>query len=129
MNFNAMATSGISLIAIHVSMILLLIQGWMKHNELDLKIQDCRYAYQSYQHLLSDIRETIRRGEFNTWSALLTQMNNIDSYVVDTSPIVDKFLTKYGKHFTGLIEWNLAFLSYKVISRYINPIKIKNQFP
>ena len=103
MNFNAMATSGISLIAIHVSMILLLIQGWMKHNELDLKIQNYRYAYQSYQHLLNNIKEFMRSGEFNR-SALLTQMNNIDSYVVDSSPIADKFLTKYDKYFTGLNE-------------------------
>ena len=33
-----------------------------------------------------------------------TQMNNVDSFVVDTSPIVDKFLTNYDKYFTGLIE-------------------------
>ena len=46
---SSLATGGISLIAI--STLALLIQGWMKHKDLDLNIQNCVYAYQSYQHL------------------------------------------------------------------------------
>ena len=51
---SSIASGGISLIAI--STIALLIQGWMKHKDLDLKIQNCTYAYQSYQHLLNTIK-------------------------------------------------------------------------
>ena len=47
---SAIATSEISLVAISTTA--LLIQGWMKHKNLDLKIQQCTYAFQTYQHLL-----------------------------------------------------------------------------
>ena len=39
---SSIASGGISLIAI--STMALLIQGWMKHKDLDLKIQNCTYA-------------------------------------------------------------------------------------
>ena len=50
---SSIATGGIALVAI--STVALLIQGWMKLKNLDLKIQNCTYmyAYQSYQHLLN----------------------------------------------------------------------------
>ena len=60
---SSIASGGISLIAI--STVALLIQGWMKHKDLDLKIQNCTYAYQSYQHLLNEIKEIMRSGKFD----------------------------------------------------------------
>ena len=39
---SSLATGGISLVAI--STVSILIQGWMKHKDLDLKIQNCTYA-------------------------------------------------------------------------------------
>ena len=93
---SAVATSGVSLIAI--STVSVLIQGWMKHKDLDLKIQDCAYAYQSYQHLLNEIKDIMRSGDFNP-SCLYNNMSNIDNYVTDNSPIVDKYLQKYNDRF------------------------------
>ena len=93
---SAVATSGVSLIAI--STISLLIQGWMDHKDIDLKIQNCVYAYQSYQHLLNAIKDMMRAGNFNI-SSLHTFMNNVDNYVTDNSPVVDKFLLKYDNIF------------------------------
>ena len=89
---SAIATSGISLVAISTTSVI--IQGWMKHKNLDLKIQNCIYAYQSYQHLLNSIKDTMRGGDFQQ-NILHTMMNSIDNYVCDNSPIVDKFLQKY----------------------------------
>ena len=60
---SSIATGGIGLIAI--STVALLIQGWMIHKDLDLKIQSCTYAYQSYQHLLNSIKDMMRSGDFN----------------------------------------------------------------
>ena len=60
---SSIATGGISLITI--STVALLIHGWIKHKDLDLKIQNCTYAYQSYQHLLNEIKDIMRSGEFN----------------------------------------------------------------
>ena len=95
---SSIASGGISLIAI--STLALLIQGWMSHKNLDLKIQNCIYAYQSYQHLLISIRDMMRVGDFNQSSIHVT-MKNIDDYVTDNSPIVDKYLLKYDEKFTS----------------------------
>jgi len=94
---SAVATSGIALIA--VSTLSLLIQGWMKHKNIHLKIENCVYAYQSYQHLLNAIKDTMRGGNFKP-SCLRITMNIIDNYVADNSPIVDKFSLKYDNIFT-----------------------------
>ena len=74
----------------------------MKHKDLDLKIQNCTYAYQSYQHLLNAIKDTMRCGDFNTCFIHIT-VRTIDDYVTDNSPIVDKFLLKYDKKIHLLI--------------------------
>ena len=94
---SSVATGGISLITISTTA--LLIQGWMKHKDLDLKIQNCIYAYQSYQHLLNQIKDIMRSGNFNS-SHIYNTMKNIDDYVTDNSPIVDKYLLKYDEKFT-----------------------------
>ena len=93
---SSVATGGVSLVAISTAA--LLIQGWMKHKDLDQKIQNCIYAYQSYEHLLSDIRTMLRRGEIDH-SFLFNKMCNIDDYVTDNGPIVDKYLTQYENDF------------------------------
>ena len=93
---SSIATGGVSLVAISTAA--LLIQGWMKHKDLDQKIQNCIYAYQSYEHLLSDIRTMLRRGEIDH-SFLFNKMSNIDDYVTDNGPIVDKYLIQYNKDF------------------------------
>ena len=94
---SSVATGGVSLVAISTAA--LLIQGWMTHKDLDQKIQNCIYAYQSYEHLLNDIRSMFRRGDID-YSFLFNKMCNIDDYVTDNAPIVDKYLIKYDKKFT-----------------------------
>ena len=94
---SAIATSGISLVAISTTSVI--IQGWMKHKNLNLKIQNCTYAYQSYQHLLNTIKDMMRGGDFQP-NILHTMMNTIDNHVTDNSPIIDKFLQKYDKNMT-----------------------------
>ena len=95
---SSIATGGISLITISTTA--LLIQGWMKHKALDLKIQNDTYAYQSYQHLLNEIKDMMRSGNFNS-SHIYNTMKNIDDYVTDNSLIVDKYLIKYNEIFTA----------------------------
>lgn len=94
---SSLATGDISLIAI--STVALFIQSWMEHRDLDLKIQNCAYAYQSYQHLLNAIKDTMRGGDFKP-SCIHITMRNIDDYVTDNSPVVDKYLLKYDEKFT-----------------------------
>ena len=92
----SIATGGVSLVAI--STVSLLIQGWMKHRNLDLKIQNCTYAYQSYQHFLIAIKDILRSGNFET--SIYDMLKGIDDHVADVTPIVDKFLVKYDEKFT-----------------------------
>lgn len=90
------ATGGIALVA--VSSVAMLIQGWMAHESLDMKIQNCTYAYQSYDHLLIIIKDALRSGDFNR-DEIYNSMNNIDNFVTDISPVVDKYFKKYNKKF------------------------------
>ena len=41
----------------------------------------------------------MRSGEFNT-SHIYDTIKNIDDYVADNSPVIDKYLTKYDEKFT-----------------------------
>ena len=93
---SSIATGGIALVAI--STVALLIQGWMKHKDLDLKIQNCTYTYQSYQHLLNQIKDMMRSGNFNS-SHIYNTMKYTDDFVSDNSPVVDKYLIKYDEIF------------------------------
>ena len=94
---SSISTGGIGLIAISTGA--LLIQGWLQHQNLDLKIQNCIYAYQSYIHILHTLKFILRTGEFNLSNILIT-MKNTDDYISDNSPIVDKYMVKYDKIFT-----------------------------
>ena len=95
---SAIATGGIALVAVTSGALLIL--SWMTHQSLDMKIQSCTYAYQSYNHLLIMIKDALRSGEFNR-DELLNSMNNVDGYVTDNSPVVDKYYRKYNKKFTA----------------------------
>ena len=90
------ASGGIALIAVSAGA--LIIQGWMKHQNLDLKIYNCQYAYQSYNHLLIQIKDAMRTGNFEK-DGLISSMNNVDCYITDNSPPVDKYLRKYSDKF------------------------------
>ena len=93
---SAIATGGISLVAI--STVALLVKGYMEHQNLDIKIQTCTYAYQSYQHLLIMIKN-VMSGAFHKES-LINSMANIDNFVTDNSPVVDNFFKKYDEKYS-----------------------------
>ena len=71
----------------------------MKHKDFDLKIKQCEYAFQTYQHLLNEIRLMMRSGDCDLNTLRLT-LNHTDDFIVDNAPIVDKFLHKYYEKFT-----------------------------
>ena len=93
---SSIASGGVSLIAI--STVALLIQGYIKHKKLDLKIHNCIYAYHSYQHLLITLKDNMRCGN-KDYSHIHIMMNNIDNYVTDNSPVIDKYHKKYDMKF------------------------------
>ena len=92
---SAVVTGGIALVAI--STCALLIKLYMDFQSLDLKIQNCTYAYQSYQHLLNSIKDMLRSGDFQP--SFHAELKNVDDFVTDVCPSVDKFYTKYNDKF------------------------------
>ena len=92
---SAVVTGGIALVAI--STCALLIKSYMDFQSLDLKIQNCTYAYQSYQHLLNSIKDMLRSGDFQP--SFHTELKNVDDFVTDVCPSVDKFYAKYNDKF------------------------------
>ena len=74
---SAIATSGISLVAISTTA--LLIQMYIKHKNIDMKIKSYQNAYKSYDHLLNDIKNSLRAGHFNR-DNLTLKMTTFDKY-------------------------------------------------
>lgn len=70
----------------------------MEHQNLEIKIQNCQYAFQSYNHLIIMIKDAMRSGNFNC-DIFITTMHNVDNYVTDNTPIVDKYFKKYDAKF------------------------------
>ena len=92
---SAVVTGGIALVPI--STCALLIKSYMDFQSLDLKIQNCTYAYQSCQHLLNSIKDMLRSGDFQP--SFHTELKNVDDFVTDVCPSVDKFYAKYNNKF------------------------------
>ena len=90
-------TSGLSLIAI--SSVAIFIQGYLEHKNYNFEIRDCEYAYHSYEHLLITIKNILRSGIYDSTS-LYHQMAGMDNYIIDNSPVIDKYLAKYDKIFS-----------------------------
>ena len=94
---SALATSGISLVAI--SGVSVLIQCYMKHKDVVIKLDQWRYAFQTYGYILNDIRDVLRSGEFNKQDFYCKMQHN-DDFTLDNSPIVDKYYRRYNEKFT-----------------------------
>ena len=60
---SSIATSGASLLAI--SSVSVLIQAYMKHKNIEIKLYQCQYAFKTYGHLLNEIKEIMRNGHFD----------------------------------------------------------------
>ena len=65
---------------------------------LKKKLNQCQYAFQTYGHLLNEIKDCLRSGEFNSQEFYKMQLT--DDFILDNSPIIDKWVKKYDKLFT-----------------------------
>ena len=62
----------------------------MDYKNVHNNIISCRYVYQSYQHLMIQIKTALRLGRYDR-EHLVNCINNVDNYIIDTCPVVDKF--------------------------------------
>ena len=60
-------------------------------------MNNCKYAYQSYQHLMIRIKPALRLGQFNSQN-LVNAISNLDNFIVDICPLVDKYKKDYYKN-------------------------------
>ena len=70
----------------------------MDYKNVHINIISCQYAYQSYQHLMIQIKTALRLGRYNR-EHLVNCINNVDNYIIDTCPVVDKFKKEYERKF------------------------------
>ena len=58
----------------------------------------CQYAFQTYGHLLNEIKEITRNGHFDR-DDLTNKLTQNDDFILDNSQIVDKWGDKYDKKY------------------------------
>ena len=76
------------------------IETLMDYKNVHNNIITCKYAFQSYQHLMIQIKTALRLGRYDR-EHLVNCINNVDNYIIDTCPLVDKFKKKYQKKLTS----------------------------
>ena len=62
------------------------------------KIEMCKFAYTSYEKVLTDIRSFMRGLEYND-KGFLDYVKVLDEIIIDMCPLTDKFEKKYNKVF------------------------------
>ena len=81
-----------------ISSVSVIIQAYMKHKKVEIKLYQCQYAFQTYGHLLNEIKEIMRNGHFDR-DDLTNKLTQNDDFILDNSPIVDKWGNKYDKKY------------------------------
>ena len=59
----------------------------------------CKFAYTSYQKILTDIRSYLKGIEFNE-QQFLDYVKTTDEIIIDMCPLADKYEKKYNKQIT-----------------------------
>ena len=92
-------TAAVSLIAVSAASVL--IEVYVKHKNVE-KLNQCQLPFQTNGHLLNEINDCLRSGVFNAQEFYI-KMQFTDDFILDNSPIVDKWVTKYDKLFNFFI--------------------------
>ena len=77
----------------------LLIESLLDYKNVNENMNNCKYAYQSYQHLMIQIKTALRLGQYNNQN-LVNSIANLDNFFVDVCPLVDKYKKDYYKKYS-----------------------------
>ena len=77
----------------------LLIEILLDYKNVNENMNNCKYAYQSYQHLMIRIKTALRLGLYNSEN-LVNSIANLDNFCVDICPLVDKYKKDYYKKYS-----------------------------
>ena len=96
----AIAGGGIASVIVSGSVltIILLIEILLDYKDVNENMNNCKYAYQSYQHLMIQIKTALRLGQYNIQN-LVNSISNLDNFFVDVCPLVDKYKKEYYKKY------------------------------
>ena len=89
--------SVLSIISLGASLLIEIILDYKNVNE---NMNNCKYAYQSYQHSMIRIKTALRLGQFNSQN-LVNAISNLDDFIVDIFPLVDRYKKDYYKKYKG----------------------------
>ena len=87
--------SVLTIISLAASLLIEIILDYKNVNE---NMNNCKYAYQSYQHLMIRIKTALRLRQFNCQN-LVNAISNLDNFIVDIFPLVDKYKKDYCKKY------------------------------
>ena len=76
----------------------LLIEILLDYKNVNENMNNCKYAYQSYQHLMIQIKIALRLGQYNIQN-LVNSISNLDNFFVDICPLVNKYKKDYYKKY------------------------------
>ena len=74
----------------------ILIQGYLSKSNIKTKTEMCRYAYTSYQKILTQLKSYLRGMTYDE-SILLSDLKIIDDIVTDLCPPINGMSKKYDK--------------------------------
>ena len=77
----------------------LLLKAFSEAKNYKRKIEMCKFAYTSYDKVLTNLRSFMRGLEYDD-KEFLDYMKVLDDIIIDMCPLTDKFLEKYDKYFT-----------------------------
>ena len=76
----------------------LILKTYSEAKNYKRKIEMCKFAYTSYEKILTDLRSFLRGLEFND-KQFLDFIKVVDDIIIDMCPLYDKFEDKYNKLF------------------------------
>ena len=68
----------------------LLIEILLDYKNVNENMNNCKYAFQSYQHLMIQIKTAMRLGQFNSQN-IVNAISNLDNLIFDICPLVDQY--------------------------------------
>ena len=76
----------------------ILLKTYSEAKNYKRKIEMCKFAYTSYEKVLTDLRSFMRGLEYNN-KEFLDYVKVLDDIIIDMCPLTDKFEKKYNKVF------------------------------
>ena len=76
----------------------LILSAFTEAKNYERNIEMCKFAYTSYEKILTDIRSFLRGLEFDD-ERILDYIKVVDEIIIDMCPLYDKFEDKYNKLF------------------------------